>query len=283
LGGLETKTKYDSGHEIMRTVKRNDPCPCGSGKKYKKCCLNKQPRDKYIYIGYNEPFQGVTSENGKIFVHLTSGEKVKTDAIFSRTQYTRKSGKEKILSSIPYQAVVDIPYYLASQFDVILAIDTNTSQVGNDKVSVASIIECDARQINPTQVQISWRKRANLAFRNYPGGDAEKFAWFKLFEIITSTADYTENLKIALVTDHDLANHHKYNTRELPIYQDTYLPSNVTLIYATSDAKENVLNTLIVECDKDASRILGEFEENGEAFISNSIVTLESIPDIGND
>ncbi|MCA9066566.1 MAG: SEC-C domain-containing protein, partial [Planctomycetaceae bacterium] len=21
---------------------RNDPCPCGSGKKYKKCCLKKQ-------------------------------------------------------------------------------------------------------------------------------------------------------------------------------------------------------------------------------------------------
>ena len=23
-------------------VGRNDPCPCGSGKKYKKCCLNKK-------------------------------------------------------------------------------------------------------------------------------------------------------------------------------------------------------------------------------------------------
>ena len=23
-------------------VGRNDPCPCGSGKKYKKCCLNSQ-------------------------------------------------------------------------------------------------------------------------------------------------------------------------------------------------------------------------------------------------
>ncbi|NLF16454.1 MAG: hypothetical protein GX595_04250 [Lentisphaerae bacterium] len=22
-------------------VGRNDPCPCGSGRKYKKCCLNK--------------------------------------------------------------------------------------------------------------------------------------------------------------------------------------------------------------------------------------------------
>lgn len=24
-----------------KTVGRNDPCPCGSGKKYKKCCMNK--------------------------------------------------------------------------------------------------------------------------------------------------------------------------------------------------------------------------------------------------
>ena len=26
-------------------VGRNDPCPCGSGKKYKKCCMGKAPRD----------------------------------------------------------------------------------------------------------------------------------------------------------------------------------------------------------------------------------------------
>ncbi len=25
----------------MRSVGRNNPCPCGSGKKYKKCCLGK--------------------------------------------------------------------------------------------------------------------------------------------------------------------------------------------------------------------------------------------------
>ncbi len=27
------------------TVGRNDPCPCGSGKKYKKCCLGKDEQD----------------------------------------------------------------------------------------------------------------------------------------------------------------------------------------------------------------------------------------------
>lgn len=26
--------------EITLDIKRNDPCICGSGKKYKKCCLN---------------------------------------------------------------------------------------------------------------------------------------------------------------------------------------------------------------------------------------------------
>ena len=28
-------------NKSKRRVERNDPCPCGSGKKYKKCCLNK--------------------------------------------------------------------------------------------------------------------------------------------------------------------------------------------------------------------------------------------------
>jgi len=30
----------------MATPGRNDPCPCGSGKKYKKCCLPKQEAEK---------------------------------------------------------------------------------------------------------------------------------------------------------------------------------------------------------------------------------------------
>ena len=25
---------------VEKKVKRNDPCPCNSGKKYKKCCMN---------------------------------------------------------------------------------------------------------------------------------------------------------------------------------------------------------------------------------------------------
>ncbi|HEX76880.1 MAG TPA: hypothetical protein G4O03_00455 [Dehalococcoidia bacterium] len=32
----------------MKGVGRNDPCPCGSGKKYKKCCMGSD-------FGFYEP------------------------------------------------------------------------------------------------------------------------------------------------------------------------------------------------------------------------------------
>ncbi|MCB0522298.1 MAG: SEC-C domain-containing protein [Saprospiraceae bacterium] len=32
---------FSSLLKMVSKVGRNDPCPCGSGKKYKKCCMNK--------------------------------------------------------------------------------------------------------------------------------------------------------------------------------------------------------------------------------------------------
>ena len=35
----------------MNKIGRNDPCPCGSGRKYKKCCQGKQPLSKALPVG----------------------------------------------------------------------------------------------------------------------------------------------------------------------------------------------------------------------------------------
>jgi preprotein translocase subunit SecA len=35
-------TESFSGVVKSKKIGRNDPCPCGSGKKYKKCCLGKE-------------------------------------------------------------------------------------------------------------------------------------------------------------------------------------------------------------------------------------------------
>jgi preprotein translocase subunit SecA len=38
LDGILSDSRSDAG---ANRVGRNDPCPCGSGKKYKKCCMRK--------------------------------------------------------------------------------------------------------------------------------------------------------------------------------------------------------------------------------------------------
>lgn len=35
---IDGKWKYESGELYNSKIERNEPCPCGSGKKYKKCC-----------------------------------------------------------------------------------------------------------------------------------------------------------------------------------------------------------------------------------------------------
>jgi len=40
----EIKKEYNRSKIVVKDKKinRNDPCPCGSGKKYKQCCINKE-------------------------------------------------------------------------------------------------------------------------------------------------------------------------------------------------------------------------------------------------
>ncbi len=45
----------DSANSVAYNVGRNDPCPCGSGRKYKKCCLNKNRPTVSQKIDFEEP------------------------------------------------------------------------------------------------------------------------------------------------------------------------------------------------------------------------------------
>lgn len=38
--------------KLAEKIGRNDPCPCGSGKKYKKCCMNKEDGTDYFTLNY---------------------------------------------------------------------------------------------------------------------------------------------------------------------------------------------------------------------------------------
>lgn len=52
----------------MQKVGRNDPCPCGSGKKYKKCCELKQKHKKLTadVVSASAPQSSATQETSKV-------------------------------------------------------------------------------------------------------------------------------------------------------------------------------------------------------------------------
>lgn len=71
--------------EAYSKVGRNDPCPCGSGKKYKKCCLEKEkfllPYQKYIDDSLNEYPKENHNENEVNFYTFYNKEYIEIDKL----------------------------------------------------------------------------------------------------------------------------------------------------------------------------------------------------------
>lgn len=263
----------------MQKIGRNDPCPCRSGKKYKKCCMHKVPRDQFIYFGHHEKFQGLSFNRDEVSVILPSGERQKVDWIFSEKEYARASKSSKILYSIPGNVVLDLPSHLASHLDVFFAVDTNTKQIGEHKVSASNILQCRAKKINPEQVQLSIDRMGTIIFKDAPNGLAEKYSWAAWMDMICSSPNYNNSLRIAFITDHDLNSHSRFNVGGLPLIGNFYLPKNITLFYASSDVgMENVLNSLISMYDKNAKSILVALEKDGRVMLENRTISLDEIP-----
>lgn len=89
----------------MHNIERNDPCPCGSGKKYKKCCLlNKRPAKGVLRLAYkygtNDPFMArmlLQIMNIRDFIYENAEHK-KFDEIYSpifQNLFEAKIAKEK--------------------------------------------------------------------------------------------------------------------------------------------------------------------------------------------
>lgn len=74
----------------MKNIGRNDPCPCGSGKKYKKCCALKSPLQK-------RQFTNMLSSQGKSSLSKLSG--MVSQALGSKTPSNASDAQEGSLKN----------------------------------------------------------------------------------------------------------------------------------------------------------------------------------------
>ena len=86
-------------------VGRNDPCPCGSGKKYKKCCLDKLSSKSNVLVNHN------LSKD----LRLDYGVPILEDNFFRLNKFNDISAQRLIYSSLVMPEVEKFAYQTASR------------------------------------------------------------------------------------------------------------------------------------------------------------------------
>ena len=252
---------------------RNDACPCGSGRKYKRCCMNKESKPRYEVISRIMDASQIDPETGDIEVELfidgvngrsdlistRTGESVLTnDASITRGYFGDK--RFKVLSDIPLDLSHPAPNIKHQLLDYgcIVAIDTNTN-IGKDGNSVSIGI---AHQV--LYVDIGHEGKYHyiplpMIFRiNEKVDKPENYNWRQLIRFMTIHQNYNPKMKHAIIVDSDLGNHRMYNSREMPIIEDFFLPENFQLIYASDAAADTFMNLAVRKCGSLATKIIKE-------------------------
>lgn len=269
----------------MAKIGSNAPCPCGSGKKFKKCCLGKKPREQIVMVGSPEPLRGVHYDKDKMeFMGLTiDGCLIKPDVTFSQTHYIGQSGKEKVINRIQDKVIPnegDLMKYLSSSFDLIIAVDTNTKVIAGETLSVTGVVYCVVQATpDSTVYNVDFPWHGAVLFRNCPNElPSEKFGWMTVMQ--EANREPRNTLKrFALVTDHDLDNHTSYNNKTVPIFRDFCLPNNFALMYGRDDGpNQNILNYVVRQCDRKSTDILKEIEKKGYYQLDERKFPIDQIP-----
>ena len=270
----------------MDKLGRNDPCSCGSGKKYKKCCLEKKPLEHTVIVASPEPLHGLPYDKERMAFTggLTLDDRlIKPIVTYSQTHYKSDSGKEKVIDRIHGKVIpneAELMRHLSSDFDLIIGIDTNTRVIRSERISVSGVVHCVLqRTADPNDYYANFPWHGAILFRNCPSDlPSEKFGWMTVMRRINSEP-LNKLKRFAIVTDHDLDNHTSYNIKKTAIFKNFYLPDNFTFMYGRGDGpNQSILNYLVKQCDNKSTEVLRMFEETGYYQYEDNKYSIDQIP-----
>lgn len=202
-----------------------------------------------------------------LFKHGLLGTKsgpVKTKDATITKHHKRANGKDKVLTQYHLD---DATYFngeidtLLMEYDGVYVIDTNTKDSTNGKkISICCFTHFSKQQYFPP----SHYQCAPISWFQVPNGDEhpEKIAITQLIHILELNVKHMIGRKFAIITDHNLGGHNAYNNKTMEFLTGYYLPDYITLMYASADQGQDVVNKVIKCCDKEASliinRLIGE-------------------------
>lgn len=250
----------------------NDKCFCGSEKKYKNCCSPMKPRINLRTLNLtSEKFNKFSIDN-KLNVELF------IDGINNTTKIIDFSSKEIIAEAEKYvtngyfgenrfKNIFQIPdeiykeesfgLEVFNKFDSVIAIDTNKLQSNSQEFYLGAAFQFKFVPENEFPIDSYLIKLLQLEQNTEK---PENCNWKNLIEFIVHHKQFNEKTRIALIVDSDLRDIPDYNKRTKPIYREFILPENFTLIYATSDKKESIINIMIRLCDTFLKKLAKELK-----------------------
>lgn len=240
-------------------------------KKNKHRTKRKRPRIKNAQVRKNNvdhfvKIQAVANSDGIVRFEFGNNGKVTCHeavpgSVQSYSSYKRQSGKEKYVVQSPgsgQSAHVNQIYNIQSNYDWLAGMDTNDYDYHGRRISVASSF------LSETSIkQTSFSAKILPAFIISEVRDdlnPEVVGWHLFFNHILPLVEVSSERRLGFVVDSELGKHQSINSRQIPYYQDFYLPENVDLIYASSDTGTDAPNGLIKACDKASRELFGQVE-----------------------
>jgi hypothetical protein len=254
----------------VEKISRNAKCPCGSGLKYKKCCLNKKERYTTVKIDFgdipNAPGNIVIDQQMKDVRLEINGQKYYPRLITKSIRYKRnRSDKDhKVIHEVPL-STRSIPIqseWELLNYDLLISVDTNTKVIRGEKISVTSIGWC-SWELTGNGMYAKYGCGQSFEFRGFPDNE-ERRAWREIIETVNFNIEQKSDFKIAMVIDSELKDLAAFNLRTKPVVDEWYLPAGITLIYASADVgNESLFNKLIAKADLVSAEIMDMIEKNG--------------------
>lgn len=233
----------------------------------------KKKREEYIYATTTGDISELIVTTNSLTGEISFGSDMTN--IFSERSYERAKGP-KVLSRIPLaqdHITFDTDEVLKRKYDYICAVDTNTKIINGKTHSVVGIMSTEPVTIfDKDGLKNGWKHDCplSLEYVELKREKPENFGWLAALENLQKYKKVYPNMRIGMIVDSDLGNIKDYNERKKPVDGPDFLPENVQLIYASSDAgKESMVNILLAAADSAASQILDAVEAGKLKPITN--------------
>ena len=144
-------------------VARNDPCPCGSGKKYKKCCINSMKR---VPLGQSANVRTLKIEDDIIQIGevIDYGKPLLDDTFFETNNVHEISAARLLYSFMIYRHAEGLVNKFARQFIDRGKDELNRIKKSKDTETLVEIMKGNPDPINhePLMVKLAHKKTQAL-------------------------------------------------------------------------------------------------------------------------